>query len=113
MTDDEQTILKAYLMRVGTIASEDDFEEFCRQDAKKGKGSCLAIVLAESKAYALGCADVHQIKEIEARTYNTIIENMARVLIAERTRAVSSCVKSWLYLPIGPEGPRPWPHMAD
>ena len=110
MTADEETILKAYLGRTGAIA-EDDFEEWYRQRHESEEGEAeFKATLAEAKAFAMGCADVHEIKEIEARTYNTIIKNLAEVLIAERTKTVNpnSTGSPWLYLPVGPEGPRPW-----
>ena len=112
MTADEETILRAYLGRIGAIA-EDDFEEWYRQRHESEEGEAeFKAALAEAQAYALGRTDVHEIKEIEARTYNTIIENLAKVLIAERTKrnkvSEDSTVSPWLYLPVGPEGPRPW-----
>ena len=85
MTDDEQTILKAYLLRTG-----------------KAKAP-----LSEAQAYALGCADVGLQKEVMATTYDSIMRNLVEVLMSDRQRRTHS--QSWEYLPVGPEGPRPWP----
>ena len=124
MTADEQIILQTYLLRIGAISSEDDFEEWYRMstDSKKGKVATVAL-LELARAYNLGLRDAKLQAEawVEGidRTYNLIIKG----LIAERKRArkglvtetnpsvseTGSLTPAWQYLPVGPEGPRPWP----
>ena len=113
MTADEQTILRIYLLRISAISSPADFEEWHRvsTDTKKGKAATVAL-LELARAYDLGLRDAKLQAEawVEGidRTYNLIIEK----LIAGRTRGSVSPEATgspWHYLPVGPEGPRPWP----
>ena len=112
MTADEERVLRAYLGRIGAIA-EDDFEEWYgqRHESEEGEAEFKAA-LAEAQAYALGRTDERMLKEVMANTYDTIIRNLGEVLIAERTKrnkvSEDSTGSPWLYLPVGPEGPRPW-----
>ena len=113
MTDDERTILQTYLRRRGVI-SDDEFEEWFQMNMRTRKGkNTVTVVLAEARAYALGCADVLLQKEVMASTYDQILRNLAKEFMAERHKTVGSestvFPPAWLYLPIGPEGPRPWP----
>ena len=117
MTADEQTILRIYLLRIGAISSEEDFEEWHRvsTDSKEGKAATVTL-LEMARAYNLGLRDAKLQAEawVEGidRTYDLIIKG----LIAERQllqREISNPAKPptgspWLYLPVGPEGPRPW-----
>ena len=108
MTADDRTVLQTYLRRRGVI-SDDEFEEWLQMNMRTRKGkTTVTVVLAEAKAYALGCADVLLQKEVMAATYDGILQNLARELIAERASR-QSVAGGWLYLPVGPEGPRPWP----
>ena len=114
MTADEQIILQTYLLRIAVISSEDEFEEWYRVKARSKKGKSATVAdLAEAKAYALGCSDVLLQKEVMASTYDQILRNLAKEFMAERHKTVGSestvFPPAWLYLPIGPEGPRPWP----
>ena len=115
MTADEETILRTYLLRIGAICSEDDFEEWYRMSTDSKKGKCATVaLLAEARAYDLGLRDAKLQAEawVEGidRTYNLIIKG----LLSERTRGAKlsqeTIVSPWQYLPVGPEGPRPWPH---
>ena len=96
MTDDEQQVLKNYLLRIGAWEGE----------------LTTVVNLAEAQAYALGCADVRLQQEIMASTYDSIIKTLAETLMAERQKEIASRATStstsWFYLPVGPEGPRPW-----
>ena len=113
MTSDEQTILRTYLLRIGAISSEDDFEEWCQINMRSKKGKVPTVgTLAEARAYDLGLRDAKLQAEawVEGidRTYNLIFKG----LMAERKKGVSverTPSPPWLYLPVGPEGPRPWP----
>ena len=114
MTEDEQIILQTYLRRIGAISSDDEFDEWYRVKARSKKGkSEVTADLAEAKSYALGCSDVLLQKEVMASTYDQILRNLAKEFMAERHKTVDSeptvFPPAWLYLPIGPEGPRPWP----
>ena len=102
MTSYEQTILRTYLLRIAGISSEDEFvaEEFIESSDE------FKATLAEAKAYALGCADGGLQKEAMASTYDGIMRNLVEVLMADRQRRTHS--QDWEYLPVGPEGPRPW-----
>ena len=114
MTADEQTILRIYLLRIGAISSEEDFEEWHRvsTDSKEGKAATVTL-LEMARAYDLGLRDANLQAEawVEGidRTYRLIIKE----LLAERTKGdnLSQAVinSPWQYLPVGPEGPRPWP----
>ena len=135
MTDDEQTILQTYLLRIAAISTPTDFEEWYRisTDTEDGKAATEAL-LDQARAYDLGLRDAKLQAEawVEGidRTYNLILGNMTKEIMAERTRKgvdaastpsvseTGSLTPAWLYLPVGPEGPRPWPdganlHMAD
>ena len=115
MTADEETILRTYLLRIGAISSPADFEEWYRlsTDSKKGKAATVAL-WDLARSYDLGLRDAKLQAEARVegidRTYNLIIKG----LIAERTRGAKlsqeTIVSPWQYLPVGPEGPRPWPH---
>ena len=113
MTEDEETVLTTYLIRLGAISSPADFEEWHRisTDSKEGEDA-TATLLDLARAYDLGLRDAKLQAEawVEGidRTYNLIIEK----LIAGRTRGSVSPEATgspWHYLPVGPEGPRPWP----
>ena len=55
MTADEQTILQTYLLRIGAISSEDDFEEWYRQRHESEEAEAeYKAVLDLANAYALG-----------------------------------------------------------
>ena len=91
MTADEETVLQTYLLRTGAISSPSAFEEWCRVTGRSRKGkSTLSVVLAEAKAYALGCADVLLQKEVMASTYDTICRTMSETLMADRQRRADS-----------------------
>ena len=114
MTAEEEAKLRTYLIRIGAISSEEEL--ITRRHKSKA-------MLDQAQAYALGCSDALLQKEAMASTYDGIIRNLAEVLMAERTRARKGLVTetnpsvsetgrltpAWLYLPVGPEGPRPWP----
>ena len=119
MTADEQTILRTYLLRIGAISSEEEFEEWHRvsTDSKEGKAATVTL-LEMARVYDLGLRDANLQAEawVEGidRTYRLIIKG----LIAERTRGSSKLfqpeiVSPWQYLPVGPEGPRPWPDGTE
>ena len=114
MTADEQTILRIYLLRIGAISSEEEFEEWHRvsTDSKEGKAATVTL-LEMARAYDLGVRDANLQAEawVEGidRTYRLIIKE----LLAERQKGLVSVTNpsttGWQYLPVGPEGPRPWP----
>ena len=114
MTADEQTILRTYLLRIGAISSEEEFEEWHRvsTDSKEGKAATVTL-LEMARAYDLGLRDANLQAEawVEGidRTYRLIIKE----LLAERQKGLVSVTNpsttGWQYLPVGPEGPRPWP----
>ena len=81
MTADEETILRTYLLRIGAISSEDDFEEWYRMSTDSKKGKCATVaLLAEARAYDLGLRDAKLQAEawVEGidRTYNLIIKGL-------------------------------------
>ena len=91
MTVEEEEKLKTYLVRTDAIsaeAEEAEFDAWCqdRYESKEGEAEFKAV-LAEAKAYALGCSDVLLQKEIMASTYDRILKNLAEVLMSERHRA--------------------------
>ena len=118
MTADEQIILQTYLLRIAVISSEDEFEEWYRHrhESEEAEAEYKAI-LDLANAYALGLRDAKLQAEawVEGidRTYNLILRNTTKEIMEERHKPVGSestgSPPAWLYLPIGPEGPRPWP----
>ena len=119
MTADEEAKLRTYLLRIGAISSEDDFEEWYRVSTRSRKGKVATVATLDlARTYDLGLRDAKLQAEawVEGidRTYNLIIKG----LIAERTRGSSKLfqpeiVSPWQYLPVGPEGPRPWPDGTE
>ena len=100
MTVDEQTILQTYLLRIGAISSEDDFEEWYREstDSKKGKAATVAL-LDLARSYDLGLRDAKLQAEawVEGidRTYNLIIEKLiAHFDLADRPAAEAG-IANW------------------
>ena len=115
MTVEEEEKLKTYLVRTDAIsaeAEEAEFDAWCqdRYESKEGEAEFKAV-LAEAKAYALGCSDVLLQKEIMASTYDRILKNLAEVLMSERHRA-DRPPPGPMGIPIGPAGPRPGPEDA-
>ena len=112
MTADEETVLTTYLLRLGAISSLADFEEWYRVSTATEEGKAATVTLLElAQVVDLGLRDAKLQAEawVEGidRTYNLIIEK----LLAGRTRGAVSPEATgspWHYLPVGPEGPRPW-----
>ena len=100
MTADEQTILQTYLLRIGAISSEDDFEEWYRQRHESEEAEAeYKAVLDLANAYALGLRDAKLQAEawVEGidRTYNLIIEKLiAHFDLADRPAAEAG-IANW------------------
>ena len=111
MTDDEKTVLTQYLIRLGALPSPADFEEWHRQstDSKEGKKATVTL-LANARAYDLGLRDANVQAEAWVEGIRSTYDRIIEKLMAFRTQPVNpdSTGSPWLYLPVGPEGPRPW-----
>ena len=111
MTDDEKTVLTQYLIRLGAISAPADFEEWYRisTDSKDGADATVTL-LGLARAYDLGLRDANVQAEAWVEGIRSTYDRIIEKLMALRNQPVNpdSTGSPWQYLPVGPEGPRPW-----
>ena len=112
MTDDEKTVLTQYLIRLGALPTPADFEEWHRESTDSAEGKAATVtLLANARAYDLGLRDANVQAEALVAGIHETYQLVIKELIAGRTRGSVSPEATgspWQYLPVGPEGPRPW-----
>ena len=113
MTADEETVLTTYLIRLGAITTPADFKEWYRESTDTNEGKAATVTLLDmARAYDLGLRDAHVQAEAWVAGIHETYQLVIKELIAGRTRGAVSPEATgspWQYLPVGPEGPRPWP----